>query len=161
MENKDFKVHKKYGEFKTFGQYLKEGMDRKGISRASLSDKIAEKGYTVSEKEIKLWEKDAWYPDITMIYILAEIFEIHPNDLLEAKQFMQEVGLNSIDMLTMRVVCNFIDVSIWKVHCFLNVFKWFILIGLVGFFWGISIPWIMILLFVLSILAAIYEYDGV
>lgn len=115
MENKKFIARKKLGEFKTFGQYILEARDKKGYSRLSLIEKIVDKGYDVSEKEVKLWEKDLWYPDITMIYELAEILDIHPNDLLEAKQLMQEAGLSAIDMVTMRVVCKFIDVSIMTV----------------------------------------------
>lgn len=115
MENKKFVARKKLGEFKTFGQYILEARDKKGYSRLSLIEKIIEKGYDISEKEVKLWEKDLWYPDITMIYLLAEILDIHPNDLLEAKQLMQEAGLSAIDMATMRVVCKFIDVSIMTV----------------------------------------------
>jgi transcriptional regulator with XRE-family HTH domain len=160
-ENKEFKAHKKFGEFKTFGEYILEGRDKKGLSRLSLVDKIAYKGYDVSEKNVKFWEKDASYPDITMIYVLAEILEIHPNDLLLAKQYMYEVGLNSIDMLAMRVICNFIDVSIWKIHCFFSVFKWFLLLGILGYVWKISVPWIMIVLFILSIIAGILEFDGI
>ena len=115
MENKKFVARKKLGEFKTFGQYILEARDKKGYSRLSLIEKIVDKGYDVSEKDVKLWEKDLWYPDITMIYELAEILDIHPNDLLEAKQLMQEAGLSAIDMVTMRVVCKFIDVSIMTV----------------------------------------------
>lgn len=115
MENKKFVARKKLGEFKTFGQYILEARDKKGYSRLSLIEKIIDKGYDISEKEVKLWEKDLWYPDITMIYLLAEILDIHPNDLLEAKQLMQEAGLSAIDMATMRVVCKFIDVSIMTV----------------------------------------------
>ena len=115
MESKKFVARKKLGEFKTFGQYILEARDKKGYSRLSLIEKIVDRGYDVSEKEVKLWEKDLWYPDITMIYELAEILDIHPNDLLESKQLMQEAGLSAIDMATMRVVCKFIDVSIMTV----------------------------------------------
>lgn len=139
-ENKDFKAHKKYGEFKTFGKYILEGRDKQGLSRLSLVERIIDKGYKVDEREVKHWEKDAAYPDITMIYVLAEILEIHPNDLLLAKQYMYEAGLNAIDMITMRVICNFIDVSIWKIHCFWSVFKWVLLIGFLITAWGGNIP---------------------
>ena len=160
-ENKFFKTHKKFGEFKTFGEYILEGRDKQGLSRLSLVERIIDKGYQMDEKQVKLWEKDALYPDITMIYILAEILEIHPNDLLLAKQYMYEAGLNTIDMLAMRVICNFINVSIWKIHCFFNVFKWGILLAILGMVWGISVPWILVALFILSIIAAINEFDGV
>lgn len=140
MENKAFKARKKFGEFKTFGEYLKEGMDQKGISTVSLEDKLAQRKNPHSEKEIKLWLKEARYPDITTIYMLAEIFEIHPNDLLEAKQNMQEAGLNAVDMLTMRVVCNFLDISIWRIHQFNNVMFWVLLYLTAAAAWGVEVP---------------------
>lgn len=140
MENKAFKARKKFGEFKTFGEYLKDGMDEKGISILSLEDKLAEKKNPHTEKEIKLWTKDAYYPDITTIYMLAEIFEIHPNDLLEAKQNMQEAGLNAVDMITMRVICNFIDISIWKLHIFNNIMFWILLCGSFMYIWFFRVP---------------------
>ncbi|MBO5397544.1 MAG: hypothetical protein J6A36_01220 [Clostridia bacterium] len=158
---RDFKAKKKYGEFKTFGEYILEGRDKQGLSRLSLVERIIDKGQQVDERTVKLWEKDALYPDITMIYILSEILEIHPNDLILAKQYMYEAGLNGIDMMLMRVVCNFIDVSIWKIHCFFNVFKWFILFWILGSKYGISVPWLMIVMFILSIIAAMVEFDGV
>ena len=140
MENKDFKARKKLGEFKTFGEYLKDGMDKKGISSATLEDIFAQKKNSHAEKEIKLWMNDLYYPDITTIYQLAEIFEIHPNDLLEAKQNMQEAGLNAVDMLTMRVVCNFIDISIWKLHIFNNIMFWIILMVSFCYVWFVMVP---------------------
>lgn len=160
-ENKNFKTHKKFGEFKTFGEYILEGRDKQGLSRLSLVERIIDKGYEMDERQVKLWEKDALYPDITMIYVLAEILEIHPNDLLLAKQYMYEAGLNAVDMIAMRVICNFINVSIWKIHCFFNVFKWGILLIILGKVWEISVPWLIVLIFILSILAAKYEFDGV
>lgn len=140
MKNRNFKARKKLGEFKTFGEFLKEGMDNKGISVSTLEEILAEMKNPHTEKEIKLWTKDAYYPDITTIYMLSEIFEIHPNDFLEAKQNMQEAGLNAIDMITMRVVCNFIDISIWKLHIINNILFWLLLC--VGFIyvWFFMVP---------------------
>jgi len=135
MENKKFKVHKKIGEFKTFGQMIKEGRDKKGLSCFSLVERIIDRGYEITEKDVKRWENDTWYPDITMIYVLSEILEIHPNDLLAAKQFMQEAGLNSIDMVTMRVVCKFFDISIMTVFWFNRIFATVGLAIIAGIIW--------------------------
>lgn len=140
MENKVFKARKKFGEFKTFGEYLKEGMDKKGFSSATLEDKFAERKNPHSEKEIKLWLKEAKYPDITTIYMLSEFLEIHPNDLLEAKQNMQEAGLNAVDMLTMRVICNLIDISIWKLHIINNIIFWVVLCIAFNYIWFFKVP---------------------
>lgn len=163
-QKRDFKARKKFGEFKTFGEYILEGKDKKGLSRLSLVDLIIDKGHKVDEKDVRLWEKDALYPDITMIYVLAEILEIHPNDLIQAKQDMYEAGLNSIDMIVMRAICGVVDTSIWKVHCFFNVFKWYILILALKIAWKIHTPTIFSVVFTLifiylAILAAKRNFD--
>lgn len=161
---RDFKTHKKFGEFKTFGEYILEGRDNKGLSRLSLVERIIDKGHEMDEKTVKLWEKDALYPDITMIYVLSEILEIHPNDLIEAKQFMYEAGLNSIDMLAMRIICGTINTTIWKVHCFFNVFKWYILILALKIAWKVETPVVFSIFFFLffvclSVVAAKRNFD--
>lgn len=135
MGNNDFKAHKKLGEFKTFGEYIKEGMEKKDYSIDMLEDMIAKKGYEISGKQIKYWQKDAAYPDITMIYVLAELLELNPNELLLAKQYMQEAGLSSIDMMVMRVVCNLIDTTIWKIHQIMTIGIWVILLILYLLVW--------------------------
>lgn len=166
MSNKrEFKTHKKFGEFKTFGEYILEGRDKQGLSRLSLVERIIDKGHEVDERTVKLWEKDALYPDITMLYVLAEILEIHPNDLIEAKQFMYEAGLNSIDMLAMRIMCGTINTTIWKVHCFFNIFKWYVLILALKLAWKVQTPTAFSISFFaiflcLSILAAKRNFDG-
>lgn len=73
MENKVFKARKKIGEFKTFSEYLKDSMENKGISIETLEDIFVQRKDPHTEKEIKYWLKEAKYPDITDIYILAEV----------------------------------------------------------------------------------------
>lgn len=163
-KKRDFKAKKKFGEFTTFGQYIVEGRDKQGLSRLSLVDRIIDKGQNVDEKTVILWEKDALYPDVTMTYILAEILEIHPNDLILAKQYMYEAGLNAIDMIFMRAICGIIDISIWKIHCFLNVFKWYVLLIILKKAWEVTTPpllsiFIFLLFLFLSILAANKNFD--
>ena len=110
------------------------------MTRIDLADMLINKGHKVSAKEIKYWEKDGKYPDITVIYALSEILSLNPNELLEAKQLMQAAGLNAIDMVTMRVICNFIDITIWKVHQINQVMFWIVLISILGCSWNIQIP---------------------
>lgn len=163
-KNREFKTRKKFGEFKTFGEYILEGRDKQGLSRLSLVERIIDKGHEVDERTVKLWEKDALYPDITMIYVLSEILEIHPNYLIQAKQDMYEAGLNSIDMIAMRALCGVLDTTIWKIHCFINVFKWYILMVGVKFAWKMHTPIAFSITFFvffvgLSILAAKRNFD--
>ena len=115
MNKKRREALERMNSMKTFGQLVSEGRDKYGISKSSLVDKITSRKEYVTEKDITLWEKDLAYPDITIIYMIAEILKINPTDLLEAKQIFQTSGLNAIDMVTMRVVCKLCDISIMAI----------------------------------------------
>lgn len=112
MNSKRKEALKKLNSMKTFGQLISEGRDKYGISKSSLVDKLTTKTAYITERDITLWEKDLKYPDITVIYMLAEVLKINPTDLLEAKQVFQTAGLKSVDMVTMRVICKIFDISI-------------------------------------------------
>ena len=99
-------ILKELDEYKTFGMQLVEAMNEKGYSKSRLSEELSQRKQYFSEKEIESWQKDRKYPDITVIYMLAEMLDIHPNDLLEAKQLMQEAGLSSINMQAIRNMIN-------------------------------------------------------
>lgn len=140
MNQKKRESLEKLNKIKTFGSLIAEGRERKGYSKSTLSDKIANKKIYVSEKTISLWEKDLRYPDITMIYILAELLDINPTQLLTAKQLMQESGLNAIDMVTMRVVCKMFDMSIMGIFYLNRILFWIGLILALAYVWGVKIP---------------------
>ena len=78
---------KELDNYKTFGAQLKEGMDAKGYSRQRLSEELSSKKLYVSEKDVDNWQKDKIYPDITTIYLICEMLELNPNDLLLAKHY--------------------------------------------------------------------------
>lgn len=103
---------KELDNYKTFGIQLKEGMEEKGYSRQRLSEELSSKKLYVSEKDVDNWLKDKIYPDITTIYLICEMLELNPNDLLLAKQLMQEAGLGSINMQLIRVVCGVLNKSL-------------------------------------------------
>lgn len=140
MNEKRREALEKLNNIKTFGNLISEGREKKGYSKSTLSDKIANKKIYVSEKTITLWEKDLRYPDITLIYILAELLEINPTQLLTAKQLMQESGLNAIDMVTMRVVCKLFDMSIMGIFYLNRIIFWVGLILTLAYVWGVKIP---------------------
>jgi transcriptional regulator with XRE-family HTH domain len=113
MKKKDqLKILKELDEYKTFGKQLREAMDLHGYSRSRIQDELSEQKLYATEKEIANWENDKSYPDITTIYKLAEMLDLDPNNLLKAKQLMQEAALGSIDMLTIRVVCGVLEKSL-------------------------------------------------
>lgn len=130
---------KELDNYKTFGIQLKEGMEEKGYSRQRLSEELSSKKLYVSEKDVDNWQKDKIYPDITTIYLICEMLELNPNDLLLAKQLMQEAGLGSINMQLIRVVCGVLNKSLvfsyWLVR---TLFFTVLVIALVASWQGIA-----------------------
>ena len=55
---------------------------------------------------------------------------MNPNDLLEAKQLMQEAGLSSINMQAIRVVCRILDKSILFSYCLIKTLFWIVLLSI-------------------------------
>lgn len=129
-------ILKELDEYKTFGMQLVEAMNEKGYSKSRLSEELSQRKQYVPEKEIEAWQKDRKYPDITVIYMLAEMLDIHPNDLLEAKQLMQEAGLSSINMQAIRVVCRVLDKSILFSYCIIKTVFWLILLSALFTAWS-------------------------
>ncbi len=98
---------------KTFGVQIREGRDKCGYSKSRLAEELTDRRHTVTEKDIARWERESRYPDIDLIYKLAEKLKLDPNEMLHAKQVMQEAGLNLVDMISIRTVCKILDGSIW------------------------------------------------
>lgn len=85
------KILKQLDEYKTFGTQISEGMYKQGYSKQALSEVLIQRGHYIVEKTIAKWQKDLAYPDITVMYILAEVLELNINNLLAAKQLMQQM----------------------------------------------------------------------
>lgn len=136
MNKKRRAALEKMNNMKTFGKIISEGRDKCGMSKSLLVAKITERKGNATERDVTLWEKDLKYPDITIIYLLAEILKLDPIELLESKHVFQEAGLNSIDMVTMRVVCKLVDMSIMGIFYMNRVLFWIALIGGLIFAWG-------------------------
>ena len=135
-------ILKELDEYKTFGMQLVEAMNEKGYSKSKLSEELSERKQYVPEKEIAAWQKDKRYPDITIIYMLCEILDMNPNDLLEAKQLMQEAGLSSINMQAIRVVCRVLDKSILFSYCLVKTLFWTALLSILLNVWtGTASTW--------------------
>lgn len=126
---------KELDDYKTFGTQLKEAMDKKGYSRLKLSEVLSSKKLYISEKDVDNWQKDKVYPDITTIYLICEILELNPNDLLLAKQLMQEAGLGSINMQLIRVVCGVLNKSLVFSYWFVRTLFFTGLVVVLGTSW--------------------------
>lgn len=52
------------------------------------------------------------YPDLDMIYQLSGIYQIPSEEFVEAKNNSYEKGMASINMITIKWICYFLNVSL-------------------------------------------------
>lgn len=64
-----------------FGNFIKELRKEKGITQKELGEKL-----NITDKAISKWERGLSFPDITMLNILAEFFEIDVSELLNGEK---------------------------------------------------------------------------
>ena len=107
---------------KTFGMQIREGRDKCGYSKSRLAEELTDRRHTVTEKDIARCERESRYPDIDLMYKIAEKLKLDPNEMLHAKQVMQEAGLNLVDMISIRTFCKLLDGSIWFFYYASRVF---------------------------------------
>lgn len=154
------KLLKQLDTYKTFGTQLTEGMYIKGYSKQSLSEELIQRNFYIVEKTITKWQKDLEYPDITIIYILAEILNLNVNNLLIAKQLMQQCGLISINIELMQKICKFFNKSLVFSYYFIRIILSVGLILMLGLAWKIKINiFILIIISVGVILGTYYSLN--
>ena len=64
-----------------FGKFIKKLRKEKGITQKELGEKL-----NITDKAISKWERGLSFPDITMLNILAEFFEIDVSELLNGEK---------------------------------------------------------------------------
>ena len=64
-----------------FGNFIKELRKEKGITQKELGEKL-----NITDKAISKWERGLSFPDITMLNLLPEFFEVDVSELLNGKK---------------------------------------------------------------------------
>ena len=64
-----------------FGNFIKELRKEKGITQKELGEKL-----NITDKAISKWERGLSFPDITMLNLLAEFFEVDVSELLNGEK---------------------------------------------------------------------------
>ena len=82
----------------------------KGWGYAEVLQHLEDK--TLTEKDIKKWEIGLKYPDLDMIYQLSAIYQIPSEEFVKAKNNSYEKGMLSINMITIKWICYFLNVSL-------------------------------------------------
>ena len=72
----------------SLGIVIKEARENQKLRPIDLAWKI--NNPKVTEKTIKKWEKGTEFPDLDMMYKLAEILKLNPNELLSLRNKIQE-----------------------------------------------------------------------
>ncbi len=86
-------------EKKTIGAFLTVLRKAKGMTQKELAERL-----NVSDKTVSRWEREESYPELALIPVLAEIFEVSCDELLRGERKIQEtVGtVPEADALTAR-----------------------------------------------------------
>ena len=77
-----------------FGKFIKKLRKEKGITQKELGEKL-----NITDKAISKWERGLSFPDITMLNILAEFFEIDVSELLNGeKGAKKDIDIDSVKL---------------------------------------------------------------
>lgn len=86
-----------------------EQIKREEKEKIEAEEKLKDRLLTA--KDVKKWEYGVKYPDLDMLYILSELYEVSCDDLVKAKNVSYHKGFPSIQ--TIKWTCYFLNVSIW------------------------------------------------
>lgn len=90
---------------KSVGNIIKEEREKQKLRPIDLAWKINKTD--VTEKLVKDWESGNKFPDLDMMYKLAELLDINPNELLNLRNTIQEESYVEPDFAARRVCSKF------------------------------------------------------
>lgn len=128
----------------TMGTLIKEACLKKKITIDELYEKLIDiqnkrkAKKSVRKKDIKNWVKDRDFPDLDTIYDLSSILEIHPNDLLDIKNKMQDKMLKKTNPAIRKLGWKALDASrnYYKSNIFFNCYYTFCICSYVVKIWS-------------------------
>ena len=106
-------------------ELLKEEREKRNWTYLELLEKLEIESLT--EKDIKKWEKGLKYPDLNEIYKLSEIYKIPSARIIQAKNNSFVQGNKSINIKTIKWICYFLNVS-YKVGLVLLILTYVLLL---------------------------------
>lgn len=84
----------------TIGQNIAELRKKKGLTQEELAEKMC-----VTAQAVSKWERDASYPDVTVLSALAQALGVSVAAILESEQSAPELKEVALDAIARRVVC--------------------------------------------------------
>lgn len=84
----------------TIGQNIAELRKKKGLTQEELAEKMC-----VTAQAVSKWERDASYPDVTVLSTLAQALGVSVAAIVEGEQSAPELKEAAPDVIARRVVC--------------------------------------------------------
>lgn len=112
----------------TLGDLIKEALKTEKLTIDELYEKLVDIQYKknkkkkIKKKDLKNWINNRDFPDLDTIYDLSSILKIHPNDLLDIKNKMQDKMLKKTNPAIRRLGGKALDASrdYYKSNIFFN-----------------------------------------
>ena len=112
----------------TLGDLIKEAIKTEKLTIDELYEKLVDIQYKknkkkkIKKKDLKNWINNRDFPDLDTIYDLSSILEIHPNDLLDIKNKMQDKMLKKTNPAIRKLGWKALDASrdYYKSNIFFN-----------------------------------------
>ena len=135
-ENKENKEKPKYIEKRTLEDLLKDLRIEKNWTYYNVLEELANRNVIIREETVKKWEYGLEYPDLDMIYRLADIYGIPSEDFIIAKNNSFKEGFESIHMFFIKNICYATGVSLKIGYITMYVIIGLALLGALMFFIG-------------------------
>ena len=84
----------------TIGQNIAELRKKKGLTQEELAEKMC-----VTAQSVSKWERDASYPDVTVLSTLAQALGVSVAAIVEGEQSVPKLKEADADVIARRVVC--------------------------------------------------------
>lgn len=91
-------------ERKTIGQFIAALRRVNGMTQKQLAEKL-----NVSDKAVSRWERDECAPDLTLIPVIAEIFNITSDELLRGERIIKEEPVERAETKTEKQLKHVLD----------------------------------------------------
>ena len=74
-------------EKRTFGSFLTALRKANGLTQKNLADRLC-----VSDKAVSRWERDETFPDLSLLPVIADTFDVTVDELLRGEKAITEEG---------------------------------------------------------------------
>lgn len=139
-------------EKKTIGSFIAVLRKSNGMTQQELADRL-----NVSNKTISKWECDDGYPDLSLIPVIAELFNVTSDEILKGRRINQEEGIEKVANNTKQQIKRLITNTLSKFKMLVFIAGALSLVGFIFLFiisYGLFRPYIGLGIFLLLIITS-------